>query len=79
MPKVGEIDGLSITIYPNDHRSAHVHVIGEHEAVFALNCPGGPPSLQENYGFSAKELKKIQKALAVSALCKEWSKIHGDD
>lgn len=36
-------DGFRVVIYPNDHRPAHVHVIGaEHEAVFNLNCPAGP-------------------------------------
>ena len=67
-------------IYPNDHRPAHVHVIGEgFEAVFRLNCYAGPPALRENYGFSARRLSGIRAALtsALSKLCMEWSKIHG--
>lgn len=28
---------LRVAIYPNDHRPAHVHVIGDGEAVFVLN------------------------------------------
>lgn len=37
------MDGLRVVIYPNDHRPAHVHVIGNGcEAVFNLNCPNGP-------------------------------------
>ena len=53
MPTVLRIGNLRVAIYPNDHRPAHVHVIGpEHEALFYLNCPEGPVSLRENYGFS---------------------------
>ena len=45
-------DGFRVVIYPNDHRPAHVHVIGAgKEAVFNLHCPKGPPELRENYGF----------------------------
>ena len=79
MPKVGEIDGLRVVIYPNDHRPAHVHVIGDSEAVFKLNCPNGPPELRENYGFTSGDLKKIKSALKsdLTHLCAEWSRIHG--
>ena len=53
MPTVLCFDGLRVVIYPNDHRPAHVHVIGGGcEAVFDLHCPEGPPELRENYGFS---------------------------
>lgn len=68
-------------IYPNDHRPAHVHVIGaEGEAVFILHCPDGPPELRESYGFRATDLNGIGMALAeaLPALCAEWSVIHGD-
>jgi hypothetical protein len=80
MPKVDEIGGLRVVIYPNDHRPAHVHVIGDCEAVFKLNCPNGPPELRENYGFTSGDVKKIKAALAlnVAHLCAEWSRIHGD-
>lgn len=41
-----------VVIYSNDHRPRHVHVMNdEHEAIFELNCPDGPPTLRENYGF----------------------------
>ena len=68
-------------VYPNDHRPAHVHVVGsDHEVVFDLHCPLGPPEVRENYGFSLKELGKIKGALAEDLifLCAEWSKIHGN-
>ena len=50
MPTVLRFDGLRAVVYPNDHRPAHVHVIGRGcEAVFDLNCLAGPVELRENY------------------------------
>ncbi len=64
MPTVLRIGNLRVVIYPNDHRPAHVHVIGpEHEALFHLNCPAGPVDLRENYGFSTREIIRIIAAL----------------
>ena len=40
MPTVLRIGGLRVVIYPNDHRPAHVHVIGDGEAVFILRPRG---------------------------------------
>jgi hypothetical protein len=80
MPTIDHIGGLRVVIYPNDHRPAHVHVIGKGcEAVFKLNCPDGPPELRENYGFTQTELTKIKAAITskLAQLCGEWSKIHG--
>ena len=79
MPTVDRIAGLRVVIYPNDHRPAHVHVIGDCETVFKLNCPAGPPELRENYGFTASRLARIQAALTsrLTHLCAEWSRIHG--
>jgi len=82
MPTVQRFDGLRVVIYPNDHRPAHVHVIGpDGEAVFVLNCPEGPSALRESYGFRQGELGRIkdQVAATLAALCDEWSKIHGED
>jgi len=67
-------------IYPNDHRPAHVHVIGPGcEAVFNLHCPGGPAELRENYGFSRREIGHIERVLTsdLEALCAAWENIHG--
>jgi hypothetical protein len=75
------LNGLRVAVYPNDHRPAHMHVIGNGcEAVFNLNCPGGPPKLRENYGFTQKDLTKISDGLAINLawLCDKWSVIHGD-
>ena len=55
MPTVLMISGMRVTIYPNDHRPAHVHVIGGGcESVFDLQCLQGPPALRENLGFPAR-------------------------
>ena len=80
MPTVLRLDGLRVTIYPNDHRPAHVHVIGAgKEAVFDLHCPAGPPELRENYGFSRSEATRIAVDLAarLAELCHAWERIHG--
>ena len=80
MPTVLRIGALRVAIYPNDHRPAHVHVIGDgHEAVFRLNCPAGPVELRENYGFPAHDLARIQSALfdKLAELCGAWENIHG--
>jgi hypothetical protein len=80
MPTVDRINKLRVVIYPNDHRPAHVHVIGKgHEAVFRLNGSEGSPELRENYGFTSGDLAKIKTALAErqAQLCEEWSRIHG--
>lgn len=82
VPTVLKFDGLRVAIYPNDHRPAHVHVIGAGcEAVFVLDCPSGPVELRENYGFSVPVLRTIAAALnaRVRMLCREWESIHGID
>lgn len=80
MVTVDRFGGWRVVIHPNDHRPAHVHVIGNDcEAVFKLHCPEGPPELRENYGCPEGELSKIKKALAerIVDLCAAWRKIHG--
>jgi len=81
MPTVHRFGGLRVVIYPNDHRPAHVHVIGNGcEAVFVLNGVAGLPELRENYGFAAKDLGAIRHELAtrMKPLLAEWSAIHGN-
>lgn len=81
MPTVTRLDGLRVVIWPNDHRPAHVHVVGaDGEAVFNLRCPHGPPELRESYGFKLPDLNRIEAALAsaITTLCAEWRRIHGD-
>lgn len=48
MPTIFSYAGHRVVIYSNDHRPAHVHVLGSGcEAVFELACPWGPPCLRE--------------------------------
>jgi hypothetical protein len=66
-------------IYPNDHRPAHVHVIGHGcEAVFNLSCPKGPVVLRENYWFTRRDIGRIKALLAARLvqLCRDWRRIH---
>ena len=80
MPTVLRFGGFRVVVYPNDHRPAHVHVVGQgDEAVFNLNCPAGPVTLRENYGFAFRDVAKIERALNgyVPTLCESWRGIHG--
>ena len=80
MPTVLRINGLRVVIYPNDHRPAHVHVMGNGgEAVFKLHCPDGPPELRETYGYDRAQVNAIAKALAheLTGLCTDWRTLHG--
>jgi hypothetical protein len=80
MPTVLRFGGLRVVVYPNDHRPAHVHVIGNGcEALFNLNCPDGPVEVRENYRFSRRETSRIEDELTERAdeLCRAWEEIHG--
>ena len=80
MPTVLRFDGLRVVIYPNDHRPAHVHVIGKGcEAVLHRKCPAGPIELRENYRFSRRQISKIETELMVHVdeLWRGWEEIHG--
>jgi hypothetical protein len=81
VPTVLKFEGLRVVIYPNDHRPAHVHVIGRGcEAVFILNNPVGPVEVRENYGFSRREIRQIGNVLAdhLAELRAAWESIHGN-
>lgn len=81
MPTLLHFLGLRVVVYLNDHRPAHVHVLGNGmEAVFNLACPDGPPELRENYGFPQTALSKIASALTteLALLCATWRLIHGN-
>ena len=82
MPTAARFHGLLVAIYPNDHRPAHVHVIGpDGEAVLFLNCPHGPPLLHECLGFKLKAVKIIGQELErlLALLCQNWKEIHGNE
>jgi len=79
MPTILRFGGMRVAVYLNDHRPAHVHVIGRGcEAVFNLNCAAGPVRLRENYGFSRAEISRIAKVLTkhLVTLCGAWERIH---
>lgn len=81
MPTVLRIHGFRVVIYPNDHRPAHVHLVGAgKEAVFHLHCPDGPPELRQAYGLSLREANILAECLRaeLNRLCPEWRAIHGD-
>lgn len=81
MPTMTRLDNLRVVIYSNDHRPAHVHMIGPNgEVVYFLNCPGGLRALRESFGFKLADVNRIQSALAaiLAKLCNEWSKLHGN-
>lgn len=81
MPTILRLGGLRVTIFPNDHRPPHVHIISANgEAVFLLNCPGGPAELRESYGFNGSEIRQMANDLLahIPALCNEWKMIHGN-
>lgn len=81
MPTILRFAGARVVIYPNDHRPAHVHLIGGGcEAVFKLHCPDGPPELRENFGFARKDLSEFSAALMreLGKLCDQWERLHDD-
>jgi hypothetical protein len=56
---------ISVVIYPNKHRPAHVRVVGGGgQAVFLLNCPGGPMALRGTKGLSTAALNGLEAALS---------------
>ena len=80
MPTVYRFGSLRVVVYPNDHRPAHMHVIGpDGEAVFILNYPEGPVSLRESFGFAAQVVRSLEASLneTLPALCRAWETIHG--
>ena len=80
MPTILRFAGLRVVIYLNDHRPAHVHVIGNGcEAVFRIDCRECQVSLRENYGFRRADLTRIENELRLQLhrICQEWEKIHG--
>jgi hypothetical protein len=81
MPTVLSFGRLRIVIYPNDHRPAHVHVVGQgHEAVFVLNRRQRSATVRENYGFAKRDLSRIRERLNANfdLLLEAWERIHGE-
>jgi len=51
---------------------------GSSEAVFSLNCLGGPVEARENFGFSFAALKRLAVFIEahLTEACAQWRKIH---
>lgn len=82
MPTVLRIGGLRVVVYPNDHRPERVHLIGQgHEAVFELSSALQTVTLRENYGFTRRDLVRIERELLknLTVLLSEWEGIHGTE
>jgi len=82
MPTVARFGSTRVVIYPDDHRPAHVHLVGpDGEAVFDLHCPWGPPELRASMGYSLTRINRHARMLqtGLRGLCHHWSAIHGDD
>lgn len=73
--------GLRVVIYANDHRPAHVHVIGQDsEARIALGDEGDKPRLMTNEGVSRREVAEalLEVGRNRDLLMQRWREIHGD-
>ena len=80
MPTVWRTGAFRVVIYPNDHRPAHVHVLGSgSEAILDLHRPHGPVELRENYHCSVADLRNVARELNdhLAELCMAWESIHG--
>jgi hypothetical protein len=82
MPTIHRFDGYRVVVYPAGHAPSHVHVAGGGvEAVFNLNCPGGPVELREAYGVDRRQVSAMRREIGakIAVLCAEWRKIHGSE
>jgi hypothetical protein len=80
MPTIDRFNQYRVVIFSNDHRPAHVHVMGgEGEVVFQLQCPHGPLLLREVYRLSRRQVSDIERRLDPrhAAMCRHWRNIHG--
>lgn len=67
-------------IYSRDHAPAHVHIVGPNgRAKVALTCPDSPAVPIDARGIDARTLKRMLELIEseLSALCRNWSEIHG--
>ncbi|NVN09703.1 DUF4160 domain-containing protein [Nguyenibacter vanlangensis] len=78
MPTIIRAYGFRVTIYPNDHRPPHVHVIGAGgEAVIEI---GKAAQVIRVAGFKARDLTLAISLVEDNAalLLREWENIHGN-
>ncbi|TBW13276.1 DUF4160 domain-containing protein [Azotobacter chroococcum subsp. isscasi] len=78
MPTALRFNGLRAVIYPNDHRPAHVHVMGHGcEAVFNLHCPAGLPGQQTLEAAKLGQQGGKAKTAAKAAAARENGRLGG--
>ena len=80
MPTIFRVGGLRIVIFPNDHRPAHVHVIGaDGEARIAIGSATRRPALLENDRLSRRSIALALVAIDENhqLLQSKWDEIHG--
>jgi hypothetical protein len=79
MPTVLRLRRLRVVIYPNDHRPAHVHVIGNGcEAVFALPEWAARAARELRVQHQGLTRLKADLAAKLTDLCGSWESIHGE-
>lgn len=69
--------GYDVRIYLREHGPAHVHVVkGEKRVKVFLH----PIAFTDNKGFAERELRQIEKFLAVRLgfLLRKWEELHPD-
>jgi hypothetical protein len=71
--------GFRVVIYLDDHKPAHVHVIGAGEAKIDLGTAGGAPELVWAVGMSRADLRKAMRIVEAHRdhLIERWSDVHG--
>jgi hypothetical protein len=79
MVTVLRAQGLRVIIFTNDHRPAHVHVIGDGEAKIDLHGPDGVPRLVWADGMTRAEVRRALRLVAENRamLLARWESIHG--
>lgn len=79
MVTVHRAHGFDFVIYPNDHRPAHVHVIGDGEVIISLRGADGEPVARANYGVSRGDFRRLFAEVKArqAYLLNHWEKIHG--
>lgn len=76
MPTVLRSGGLRVVVYPNDHASAHVHVLGPGWAVVV---DLRKPDIREAINCSEREARRALQLIAMrrDVLMEAWRQFHG--
>jgi len=80
MATLFRVGSYRIVVYPNDHRPAHVHAVGEGHARFELGTNPDEVRLTEQDGVSMRDLRRIaREIMARHAECLAgWRRHHGN-